>query len=697
MAVMDNVAIDHRTKAYRIGSAYITPVIDGDALHSIGRISIHGVPVRGESVRFLPWFDTLNGDLFHRFRLNRIEHNDDRLVFHTTAISNPDVIFRRERDSSGDEVFRNHSWDTEPLDMRFRIVMESARETIDGVVFDGIRYWFEFESDDISLHRILDRQTWELGGTVDDLRVCIRNWSHAPMVRLNKETAFSTGGLVESFAVAFPGNLWARWSMMPAFDFQYRSGVGVLAAWYDDVSLIRNLVESSAGEDVLRCMDMHFFEKNVAGRTNPKSVMFAPKAVANDVDAANLWTRLYDREQIRSRKALGIRLDEDPPRVMLSENHWVRFHPDHSYDKALETAAEFGVDTLFIDPIWENEQTVHEMIQDWVPPAERHEIENMYISNMCATLDYRISRHRGGPDAYRRLVDRAREMNVNVITWGATHISSRSTYFTARDSDRPVHNAFAQKESGRHPDTGYPGECWPVNLHSSLKERIQRDLHHALEDTGLHGFLWDSFSNLGWWHIDYADGTLRPQFREMADLYASFVNKGYYIRPEALVAFSNHSGLGMAAGNLYPPGLLATYSYNTEISLSFEDEADIIRGRTSCDLLFHWFANRHPPSIHVQRVPRDDWDEEAVAKLKRWIHLYKACRADMVRRTILDNCTGILWEGNGSVHVWVLAPMSSPADHAVDRESGEEASQLSPFRVYELKGYRGQYAGEYDS
>lgn len=672
----------------KLGQVEIEPVVADGELQSIGKVSVCGVPLRSEAVRFLPWFDTLAGDVFRRFKLKKIEQDEDRVCFHTQAISDPDVMFREERDSSGDLVFRNQSWDVAPMEVDFRIVVEHAASEIEGQAFEGIRYWFEFDGE-VAVHRILDRQTWEIGGGADDVQVCVRNWCHEPMVKLAKDSAFSTGGLVESFAVAFPGNLWARWSMMPAFDFQYRQDLGMLVGWFDRVSLIRNLIESSEGEDWVRCLDMHYFEQTTSGQTNPKTVMFC-KGPVDDVDALNMWTRVYDQEQVRARQDLGITQDEDPPFLMMAQNTWVKYHPDRSYEHTLDVASEFGMDYVFIDAIWENEQAYYERVQrergdKEVLPGNR--ADDFMFSNMCITLDYRVSEERGGVEAYQRLTERAAEKGVKVITWACSHASPRSAMVQNPEiTGGDINQFFAMRESGRHPDTGYPSDCWPLNLNNrAVFEYVRDGITSSLESVVMKGFLWDSFSNLGWWQIDYAGGSLRPQYDKHAELFASYVNRGMYIRPEALVAFSNHSGLAMAGRNVYPPGLLSGYSYNTEIAFGVEEEHAIIKGEKPCDIIFHWLANKHAPSMEFQRIPREQWDESTIAKLKQWFALYKMVRGEMVKRTFLKDGLGVLWEGkSGKQLMFVFKDQICPAG-ATEVLSGESVTELKAFHAYWLK------------
>src|ERR1019366_8011443 len=141
-----------------------------------------------------------------------------------------------------------------------------------------------------------------------DVTICLRNWLTPPCLKIGRETTYSTGGL-DKWAALLPGNLWARWSLLPAFDMQYGKD-GVLLGWFDEVSLIRTVVESNAGEDCLRVLDLHGFQQSKKVRTNPKTILWSP-ALLDSVDALNLWTRVQDREAEKSRRQFGIK-EESP-------------------------------------------------------------------------------------------------------------------------------------------------------------------------------------------------------------------------------------------------------------------------------------------------------------------------------------------------------------------------------------------------
>ena len=278
---------------------------------------------------------------------------------------------------------------------------------------------------------------------------------------------------------------------------------------------------------------------------------------------------------------------------------------------------------------------------------------------MCCSLDFEVSHIAGGEAALKRFCTRARARNVKVISWMAVHLFGPSYLGTKKDLGHGAYGVFAAKESGRHPDTGYPIDCLTLNLNAPIYEKVREQIMGVCKRTGLAGYLWDSFSNLGWWQVDYSKGSMRPQFDRMAQLYADLTNAGLYIKPEAVVSFSNHSCCGLHGGNVYAGNLLG-YSYNTGISLHYapakgtpsaDQTGEILRGKKPIDELFQVIAHKRLPGLEWT-VPRAEWNPKAVRQIKDLFASYKAVRHLMDKRTVLKKGAGVLWENEAGQPVF---------------------------------------------
>jgi len=638
------------TQTIIVGDAAITPDIRRGFLRSIGQVKVGKTRLRNTEARFLPWFDTYDGDVFRSFRFLGIEQRGGQIVINTRAVSDPDVVFRERRDSSGDLCFRNASWDAPPHEADFRIVVEPARDTIDGRSFTGFKYWFEYDSDSVAIHRLLDRQTWEVGGNLNDVTVCLRNWLTPPRMKIGRDTTYSTVGL-DKWASLLPGNMWARWSLLPSFDLQY-GRAGIVVGRFDRVSLIRTAVETNAGDNSLRFFDLHFFEQSKSVRTNPKTILHCPDRL-DATDALNLWTRVYDLEQERACRQLGIN-EEGPPAIVFSRNVWRGMRFDTTYEHTIDVAAQFGADCVFIDPIWEHQQAYAETLDELIPPDKQKGtiIEKFWQQNMCVTLDFEVAAIMGGEAGLKALCDRAAAKGLKIISWMAAHYSPNSALQNRKDLGTAAFSIFAGRESGRHPDTGYPSSCWAANLNAPIARKMHEQIIGVCKRTGLAGYLWDSFSNLGWWQVDFPQGTMRPQWDKMAELYAALANDGLYVMPEGIAMFSNHSCCGMHGGNIYKHDLLG-YTYNSALGPWYDHTEDpgymtrVIKGEAPIDAMFQSVAHKHLPTFEIHDVPAEQWSPPAVVAVKDLLAVYKRNRHLMRKRTVLKNDAGVLWESPG--------------------------------------------------
>ena len=675
----------------RIAEATLALEIEDGYLRSLGAVHINGVPLRNPQNRWLPWFDTLDGDIFRRFRFLGVEQRGDETVIRTRALSDPDVLFAEKRDSSGDLCFRSQGWDAEPLEAEVRIVLAPADLEVDNRLFTGFRYWFEYESDQTLIHRLADRQTWELGGNLDDVTVVCRSLFTLPRQKLSPATSYSTAGL-DHPAGLMPGSQWARWTLLPPFDLQYGQS-GILLAHFDRVSLIRSVLETMPGEDWLRVIDLHAFENSTRVATNSKTILHCPDRL-DDTDALNLWTRIQDLEHEKARRQFDLPA-EAPPAVAMSigETCWQDFHFDTSYDTVLETAIEFGADYMGTDAVWENGEALRKTLAERIPAAERAgtALAKFANQNMCCTLDFEVAQEFGGEVALKRLCERAAAKQIGVIIWFGLHVSPMSRLLSDPALGHGQGGIIAAKESGRHPDTGYVGHCWTLNLNAPIGDRVREQILGVCRRCGVTGIRWDSFSNLGWWQVDYSKGDLRPQFDKMTELYAAMIKAGVRVWPEAVVAFSSQSCCGLHGGDVYAGDLLG-YSYNSAFPLGpiggyaypGDRTVDVLTGAVPVDLLFRCLAHKRVPPLSFHAVPREKWSAPAVVAIKEMIRAYRACRDRMVRRTVLKDDAGVLWEdGNGST-VFFSFRDQAPVKQALfsDALTGETVERLLAGRVY---------------
>jgi hypothetical protein len=416
------------------------------------------------------------------------------------------------------------------------------------------------------------------------------------------------------------------------------------------------------------------------------------------VDAVNLWTRVHDREREKARAQFDMP-PEEPPKLAYGCEIWRDYDFEEDYGPGVDVAAEFLLDQIFIGPVWESGETMDMVLNDVVSEEDR---ENTVLSkfsrqNKCTGLDIEVGGAHGGVEGLSNLCDRAAEEGIEVMAWMAAHMSSRTDLANDPRFGEDKMALFACKESGSHPDTGYTSECWPLDLNNPpVYEKFHDGFLRMAEETGLSGYLWDSFSNLGWWQIDYREGSMRPQFDKVCQMYSDLVDAGLYITVEAIVSFSSHSCVGLHGGNVYA-GERMPYSYDSNFSLGYLDEDQeegettdqlkrMLMGEKPVEELFRCFAHRRAPRFRRETLleDRDRWAPDAVEAMKETIRIYKAVRDRMEKRTVLKDDRGVIWEDGSETAVFFVfcdQPWEARATDALTGEPVEDGT-LRKNRAY---------------
>ena len=280
--------------------------------------------------------------------------------------------------------------------------------------------------------------------------------------------------------------------------------------------------------------------------------------------------------------------------------------------------------------------------------------------------------------------------------WIAAHYSPQSKLADDPKLGHGQAGIFAARENALAPDTGYYSACWTLNLNSPIRAHIRDQIIGASQRTGVSGYLWDSVSNLGWWQVDYSNGTMRPQFDRMAQLWADFNNAGLSLWPEGIVAFSNQSCVAFP----YPQHLMGenfSYSYRLGNGLMRLEEdgsvtdltLEILKGSLPIDLYFQAFAfGTVPGGLFFHRVPREQWNAERVGQIKDLFAAYKKVRGLMHARTVLKEGRGVLWTGRGGEKLLFSFTPQKIEDGMVDVGTGQTpAGQMTlPNHIYGQRG-----------
>jgi hypothetical protein len=624
----------------RFGNVEIDLLRRGRELLGIGEIRIGGLAVRSGDLPLRPFAATHDGIQYDRYEIDSVQATSRRVVLRTRALGTIAPVAAL-LDHSLDPVWSTRPWDGRVVaEDRLEWVFEAAECAIGDRVADGFRYGFRFRSPRRELYFILDRATWELEGDAHGVTLLRQQMGTDPRVTLRARTAYST-----SACIGYPINPVMthdvpRWASEQAFDYQYKRGHALIGL-FDRVGLIRSIIARSPGERQIRHFDKHLFDQAATVETVPKFIGLL-RDLGDDTAQANGWTRVFDVAQDTALAEFGMR--RTASRTTLSHNFWHSFTADSYREDLLPAAAALGFQQLFIDPLWENDMT----------KARAGQLPAGMGGNMCCPHEYRVAEVLGGVAGYRRLAADARAQGVELISWIGSHQSVLSPYLNAHPAQ------IIKLADGRHwYGSGY--DCIRgMDLTSPFGDMFEAAVLQAHRDTGVAGFLYDSFYNFGWMPVNFhspdpADaanlhkGALKAhtQWRRLCQMMAAWQKAGLHMLIESLGPWGQPQHGVQGA---YHRDGSEVFAYPCALALGYSVipvPGAAVRGEAPPDFYYRLLANQAPTTLNLwvngpggKRLRID----QAASPLIRQGNLdYRAVLPLMHARTILSGDAGVLW------------------------------------------------------
>ncbi len=624
-----------------LGAVEIELCQRGEAFFGLGRITIAGQLVRDGALPMRPFTATHDGIEFDRFVLERVEEQGGgRVVLHTRALGTAAHVAALQ-DHSLDPVWNSRSWDGRVLaEAEVDWVLQAETRSIGERDWTGFSYSYEFHSDTLEIYYLLDRATWELDGQAQGITLLRQQMGEDPLVTLDAETEYSTAA-----CIPFPLNPIMtydvpRWASEQGFDYQYRDQQGLIGL-FAHCGLIRTIVARNAGDAQIRHFDKHIFDQSGHGQTVPKFIGLA--AVGEATDHLNAWTQVFDADQDNVLGEFGMR--RTYPRTTLSHNFWVKFTSESYLEDLLPAAAALGFQQIFIDPCWENDMT-----------REREGVLPPFASgNMCCPHEYEVAHVLGGIEGYGKLVEAAREQQVDIISWIGSHQSQNSPYLRA-------HNVEVIKgPDGRHfYGSGYDA-IYGMDLASPFGPMFRDAIRRGFLATGISGFLYDSYYNFAWMPINFHTpdpeqptnphaGTLKAHtmWRQLAEIMAFWQQAGIHMLIESLGPWGQPQH-GVQGNYTLAGGALAYQcAVNTGYSVIPTPETSAGKVKVGPEFYFRLLAHKAPSTLNLWHNDGSGanrrLDQLADPLLRAGNLAYRVILPRLHTRTILHGDAGVLWQ-----------------------------------------------------
>ncbi len=410
------------------------------------------------------------------------------------------------RDHSFDPIHELGDWDQDQVagTGRLDIVLAPAADEFNGVAFSGFSYHYEYRSKDVPLFWLLDKASWELDGDIAGATAVSQSSCSAPVATFDRKNAWTTEGVLPALLEqGHPNPVMThnlpRWASHGSFDFQYK-GDATLIGVFERVDLIRSVVVREAGKAELKHFDKHIFDQALSVATVPKKMLLntEPKS---EIGQQNVWTWIHEDVENRARAEFGLSQEPLVPRIGM--NYWINFTIDTYYTDLLPAAIGIGAKQLFVDNLNRSDMT-----------------DGGVSTNMCNGHEYEIAPKLGGPEKLKKFVEDAAAHGIQIMSW-TNNDQSYGSPFALQQADKKYRAWWVQMEDTR---LAYGGAytntfmIWDFNNDEARNYWIEC-LKQTRQTTGLDGYLFDSFYNLGFMPVSYRDGKPRTMWRKLLEAF----------------------------------------------------------------------------------------------------------------------------------------------------------------------------------
>lgn len=588
--------------------------------------------------------------------------------------------------------YNTADWTAQPRaaeDTTLELELRPLSREIGGRTYSGFSYRYHYRSGSIPIYKILDRGTWEPGGSALGNEFWLRNCFVPSRVRMESAQQFySSEWFIPDCANPNAFQFSPLQTELQGFTFTAGKS-GVLVTWAGEVRHIRSLFEKPRGEELLVHFHEHCGDLAHEFSTAPMEVLWCP-GERSLVDLANDYEAMRDLVHETLHAQIGMRRERVTTYGQMEE--WGPVDLDRYRRLGLPKLLDAGVKTVYLSNHFENNMNT------WG------------VGNMCCTVDYKVAES-VGPDKLKALCDDAHKAGAAVEMWGNTALSTLTPIFSYRNgtSDRirflpkgdTVMDAITDKSGFvRNPSNAIEADHYTpsfavLNLRDeAVRKYWMRRWKAAHDEIGLGGIFLDSSFNMSsdkFHYIqnteadrtgataDQADllGNYRPekempqailsQYLAHLHLMVEMQKVGYVYCNEDLGVFGIHRhgpGLSLRLGNLF--------LWNDCVA-NFDPLVVTKAGGNSDDVFFQGLAYRMMWSLYwdIQRDAlsfsyeglRGEHDRPGAWHIDIF-RAYNQVEPLMRERTILEGEAGVLYRSGDKQVLWAFQDFDLPLENS---------------------------------
>ncbi len=497
--------MSYTTHTVSTGNCRFEVLTDGERFVGLGAIYLGDRLVRSGRLPMAPYFATYAGLELQQLHFRGVETNGEQLIIRCDALLERKPIAEM-RDHSLDPIHDLGDWEVNEGPAGYgslRLVLAPAAETLEGHEFTGFSYQYEYEAGtpDSALYWIMDRASWELDGDITGATAVSQSACSIPEATFAADTAWTTEGILP-FLVEEGGDVnpvmthnLPRWASHGSFDYQFK-GDATLIGLFSRVGLIRSVLVRDPGKPELKTFDKHIFDQEMTVGTVPKRILLNtdPKS---GLDQRNLWTWLMDIVHDRARAEFGLR--EEPIHSLLAHTYWVNYTADSMFRDFLPAATALAVDAIFAgDNMKKSDYSAKTL-----------------GGNLCGGHEFEIAEEVGGTARVKEVIDRFDEAGIFFYNWTNNDQSVASGLLIHQGEQQ--RDWLVKMDDARTRYGGaYIGHLVALNFKNDGAYRYWTDSHAAIKaETGMRGYLFDSFYNLAFMPVDYADRRPTTMWKEL--------------------------------------------------------------------------------------------------------------------------------------------------------------------------------------
>lgn len=657
----------------------------------LGAVEYQGHQLRNADYSIRPLLRSLDGWTYQHFELLEAEAGANVVRVRTRVI--PSLAAELQW-----QDFFNHEFVTLPRaegqEPEGELIWEIGEyaEEIYGKQVPGFYYSFELRTP-AEFHCCIEQGTWEIDRLAKPVTVIAQRAGSVPWEsEVGPDDGFYThesqdqgenNSVIQSREGLAPPQETVIWQMMPraagsqTFDFQATAD-GWIAIYNPAPGYIQACQRKNPGTDVIAHLERHYFPRREGVKSGKKVVLaYFPEDGLSIEQIRDDWSDVYDTVNDLWRGHFDY--PEDTPTTGYSPTMWAEVLSEEplAYRRVLDMIprlAEYGVRRLFTGIWW-----------------KMHFTEDVSDKAICHVLEYVKSDKYGGNALLKEICDKAHQHGMEVFVWVLGAVSRLS----------PMHQG--------HPEwicldrSGYPVAAaahptlYCMDYNSGWADYFAERLLAIKEECGIDGLFIDSYHNLNFQPINYADPELRTNM-------PGLIAWQRRMREAGLGTMIETQGIFGTSLNWLDRGHLKTEA-QAGVEHTFYKNMVCIKtpwiqsGRIDESFCYRATANNAPVRLETDFnvpedlvFPQDAWE----SFLARINHDYLAVGDRMIRRRTLSDDRGVEWMDKGRERVlalWSFADFAYPVPEGMqvfEVTEGQELevrnghTQVQRFHTYRL-------------